>query len=208
MTVVTHSESRRERKKRATRQRIVAAATRLFAEQGFDAPTVDLISAEADVAKGTIYNYFDTKEALLFELLIEVERDVQQKLAHFAEAPGPLESILEAWLRYQFQLKRPHLPFVRVFLSQLVLRAKAFEDHVARLQLYVDPPIMALLERSRERGLIPGDADLQRVGHELKCLHFGLSTLWAMEGPPFEMTYRSLTLQVTAFARAVERGLS
>lgn len=208
MTTVTPSRSRRERKKLATRRRIVEAATRLFAERGFDAPTVDDIAAAADVAKGTIYNYFDAKEELLFELLIDVERQVQRELGRFAEAPGPLESILEGWLRYQFRLKGPHLPFVRVFLSELVLRSEAYGEHAVRLQGHVDPPLMMLLERLRERELIPGDADLVRVAEELKCLHFGLSCLWAMEGPPFGMTYRVLTTQMTAFARAVERGLS
>jgi AcrR family transcriptional regulator len=208
MTTVTPPRSRRERKKQATRRRIVEAATRLFAEHGFDAPTVDQIAEEADVAKGTIYNYFDAKEELLFELLIEVERQVQGELDRFAEAPGPLESILEEWLRHQFRLKRPHLPFVRVFLSQLVLRADELEEHTARVQHHMGPPLMALLERLKERGLIPGEADVGRVAEEVMYLHFGLSCLWAMEGPPFTMTDQALTTQVTAFARAVERGFS
>ncbi len=205
MTTVT---SRRERKKEATRKRIVDAATRLFAEHGFDAPTVDEIAEVADVAKGTIYNYFGTKEELLFELLLEVEQDVQRELGRFAEAPGPLERILEGWLRFQFERKAPHLPFVRVFLSQLIVRADAFTEQIERIQLYVDPPLMSLLERLQERGLIPADAELAQVAEELKKLHFGLSCVWAMEGPPFAMTEGALSTQVTAFARALERGLS
>lgn len=208
MTTVTPPPSRRERKKRATRRRIVEAATRLFGERGFDAPTVDEIAAEADVAKGTIYNYFDSKEELLFEFLVELEQEVQRGVTAYAEAPGPLGAILEDWVRRQLERKEPHLPFVRVFLSQLVLRPEAYEDQAVRVQEYVDAPLNALLERLQERGLIPADADLGRVAHELKCLHFGLSTLWAMEGPPFEMTYGALTTQITAFSRAVERGLS
>ncbi|MEJ2503485.1 MAG: helix-turn-helix domain containing protein, partial [Gemmatimonadota bacterium] len=119
MTTVTQPGSRRERKKEATRRRIVDAATRLFGERGFDAPTVDEIAESADVAKGTIYNYFSTKEELLFELLVDLEREVQREVPRIAEGPGPLERVLEEWLRYQFSRKRPHLPFVRVFLSQL-----------------------------------------------------------------------------------------
>ncbi len=205
MTTVT-SGSRRERKKRETRRRIVAEATRLFTERGFDAPTVDEIAVAADVAKGTIYNYFGSKEAILFEFLFDVEQRVQAELARFAEAPGPLAAIVGDWLRYQFELKTPYLPLVRVSLSQLVLRLEAFQEHAARMQEVVDPPLAALLEALQRRGLIPAGTDLVRVREELKCLHFGLSCLWAMEGPPFILTQGALSTQVPAFCAAVERG--
>ncbi len=205
MTTVT-KESRRERKKRETRRRIVEEATRLFSERGFDAPTVDDIAAAADVAKGTIYNYFESKEAILFEFLVEVEGRVQGELARFAEAPGPLSSIVVEWLRYQFELKAPYLALVRVSLSQLVLRLEAFVEHAQRMQEVVDPPLAGLLEALQRRGLIPAGADLVRVREELKSLHFGLSCLWAMEGPPFALTERALATQVPAFCGVVERG--
>ncbi|MGH9627214.1 MAG: TetR/AcrR family transcriptional regulator, partial [Bryobacteraceae bacterium] len=60
--VINIPQSRRARKKASTRAQIVAAAIRLFSEQGIDAVTVDQIAAAADVGKGTIYNYFQTKE--------------------------------------------------------------------------------------------------------------------------------------------------
>ncbi len=205
MTTVTN-DSRRARKKRETHERIVEAATRLFSERGFDAPTVDEIATLADVAKGTVYNYFESKEAILFEFLHEIERRVQGELGRFAEAAGPLSSVLGDWLRYQFELKEPYLALVRVSLSQLVLRLEAYQAHAARMQEVVDPPLVALLEALQGRGLIPASADLVRVREEFKCLHFGLSCLWAMEGPPFTMTKGALATQVSAFCGAIERG--
>ena len=57
--------SRRERKKDETRHRIFHAAIDLFREQGFEQTTVDDITEKADVAKGTFFNYFRRKEAVL-----------------------------------------------------------------------------------------------------------------------------------------------
>jgi len=57
--------SRRERKKLETRQSLMDSALRLFDERGYDATTVKDITDSAGVAKGTFFNYFDTKEAIL-----------------------------------------------------------------------------------------------------------------------------------------------
>ncbi len=64
------TKSRRERKKRETRQRLLECAWRLFQERGYDDATVEDITEAADVAKGTFFNYFGTKEAILDEIAL------------------------------------------------------------------------------------------------------------------------------------------
>ena len=69
--------TRRERKKKETRQKIFNASIKLFKEHGFDATTIDMISEEADVARGTIFLHFTSKESILanwgYERLLEIE---------------------------------------------------------------------------------------------------------------------------------------
>ncbi|BAJ30539.1 MULTISPECIES: TetR family transcriptional regulator [Kitasatospora] len=57
--------SLRERKKLKTRQSLRREAMRLFAEQGWEATTVDQIAAAAEVSPSTFFRYFPTKEDLL-----------------------------------------------------------------------------------------------------------------------------------------------
>jgi AcrR family transcriptional regulator len=59
-------EGRRARKRRETRDRITDAAMALFLARGFDAATVDDIAAAADVSKRSFFDYFPTKEDVIF----------------------------------------------------------------------------------------------------------------------------------------------
>jgi AcrR family transcriptional regulator len=58
---------RRELRKAQTRIDIRETAQRLFAERGFDAVTIADVAAAADVAVQTVFNHFETKEALFFD---------------------------------------------------------------------------------------------------------------------------------------------
>jgi AcrR family transcriptional regulator len=60
------TEGLRERKKRETRETIARAAWKLFARRGFDAVTVADIARAANVSEKTVFNYFPTKEDLVF----------------------------------------------------------------------------------------------------------------------------------------------
>lgn len=61
----TETLGRRERKREQTASHLAATAFRLFEAHGFESVAMEQIAAEADVAKGTLYNYFPVKEALL-----------------------------------------------------------------------------------------------------------------------------------------------
>jgi len=59
----------RERKQRATRERLLTVAQTLFADRGYDRTTMDDIAAAADVSRATAFNYFPRKEELLLALV-------------------------------------------------------------------------------------------------------------------------------------------
>ena len=81
-------ESRMDRKKEETRQKILAAAMQMFREQGFDAVSMETIAETVDIAKGTLYNYFPVKEAILDEYIRRNFKDrTQAWVAKIRELP-------------------------------------------------------------------------------------------------------------------------
>lgn len=61
--------SRTERKKERTKQKILSSAMELIQKHDFETVTMEQIAEAADVAKGTLYNYFPAKEAILAEYI-------------------------------------------------------------------------------------------------------------------------------------------
>ncbi|RXT28168.1 TetR family transcriptional regulator [Rhizobium leguminosarum] len=57
---------RRERKRRQTRERIEQAAMSLFLQRGFEATTIEDITEAADVSKRSFFDYFPSKEEVVF----------------------------------------------------------------------------------------------------------------------------------------------
>ena len=85
----------RERKKQQTRQLILDAATRLFVERGFDGVTVTEIARAAELSEMTVFNYFPTKEDLVFGRMEFFE---EQLVAAVQQRP-PDESAVAAFGR-------------------------------------------------------------------------------------------------------------
>ncbi len=82
----------RERKKAKTRKLISDIATRLFIERGYDAVTTAEIAQLAEVSVTTLFNYFPTKEALVYD----EDQSMEAALVHAIVSRSPQSSILDA----------------------------------------------------------------------------------------------------------------
>ena len=158
-------ESRRERKKRLTRQRIVMAAVELFETHGYEQTTVAQIAAAADVDPKTFFNYFGSKDEVLFS---DIDRDYDVLLAAIGQRrpdEGPGEALARAVREFRAH-RRSKVP------------AKEPEELSATLRLALDTPAV------QAKGLSMLLDFQQRVATELVKAFPGLDpvTAGAMTG--------------------------
>lgn len=88
---------RLERRKARTRAAIIAAASRLFHDRGFEETSIQHIAELADTGVGTLYGYFDSKDDILREVL-QTERDeaLEQYFASIDERTPYMERAVMA----------------------------------------------------------------------------------------------------------------
>jgi len=109
-------KTRRDRERDNHRREILEAAERVFVSKGYEAATVEEIAREAEFAVGTLYNFFEGKEALF---LAVADRILEDLATRFDEEVAPwLHQPREAVRRFvelRLQEITRHEPFFNVF---------------------------------------------------------------------------------------------
>lgn len=90
---------RRERKKLQSRKAILDAAVEQFSQKGFKETSVADIMNAADLGIGTFYNYFQSKEEILVQLIQQMVKEVADALKELREAERPADELLAAGCR-------------------------------------------------------------------------------------------------------------
>lgn len=114
----------------STRERILAGAERLFAEQGFNGATMPMIASASGITAGAIYKHFDSKAGLFFEVVQRAVRAMSTPVP--AGEPSGVAAIAEIVANYVTPKFKP-------------LRQVAVEVHYAAAR---DPKVRHFLRRS------------------------------------------------------------
>ena len=149
-------DRKRQRRKDARPSEIIAAAMELWARQGFAATRLEDVAAGAGIAKGTIYRYFASKEAL-FEAAVQerVVGTMDRARAMAQGFDGPTGALLERL----FDSLRAELVDggAAVFLRILLAEGGRFPGLIARYEAVVLTRGLATVRAILAAGVARGD---------------------------------------------------
>lgn len=164
--------TRRERKKLETRQRLLTSAMELFRNQGFDATTVEEIAETASVAKGTFFNYFETKDAILPALAEWRLQQLGQALAIDPDIPASHVERIKATLTIVAQeLLADHLPTRRLFAA--IFHRRDVKPGRALTRLLADQ-----VRQAQAAGEVRDDLDPAYIAGIIRALLFQQMMAW------------------------------
>lgn len=136
----------RERTRRAVRSEIAATAMRLFAEQGFDATTVDQIAAAAGISRRSFFHYFGSKEDVVLGDTEALGESVRAALEARPDDESAWAAIRAAFLtiRPADKTQEEQLTLARIHHEAPSVRARHLEKHL-RWQELLAPDIQRRL---------------------------------------------------------------
>ena len=105
----SRTSGRRQRERAARAQDILVAARKLFLANGIAATTMDDVARACDLAKGTLYLYFASKDQIAFELLLQDTDALLAALRDSVDSTAPAAVQLErlAATYYRFYIAQP-----------------------------------------------------------------------------------------------------
>ncbi len=173
--------SRREWKKRETRQSLMDAALRLFQESGYDATTVKDITEAAGVAKGTFFNYFDTKEAILPAIAAHRLGQLREALTPERGAPESPVGRIKLALRLVAEDPLCEQQLAQRLFAAILRRRETNLGHALR---------DVLAEQVREgqaAGEIRDDLDPVYLAGVIRALFFQQLAMWHQDHRPADL---------------------
>ena len=107
---------RRQRRIDRRRREIIDAAVRIIAELGYANTTTKAIADAADIAEGTLYNYFESKRDILLGILQRFQQEADELLDEIEYLEGAADPV--AIVEWALNLLLTRLPFTRVLLAE------------------------------------------------------------------------------------------
>jgi AcrR family transcriptional regulator len=142
----------RERKKRQTRNALIASALTLFHDRGYERTTTEEIAAAVDVSQRTLFRYFANKDEIVLAVLEEIYAAFLTKLRDRPAAEAPLEAMRGAIRAVWRDLNDPAAAEVRAAIATTLTLADSvpalFAANLRRLAEWEERLVTVVAERA------------------------------------------------------------
>jgi AcrR family transcriptional regulator len=177
--------NRRTRGRERRRNQVYEAAVALIIDKGFDNTTMDDIAERADVARGTVFNHFARKTAILDEWSARRRRRAIEAVYSEHLEDHSVREILE---RYMIELAEIS---VRTRAETVALMGAAVHTTNVLGNPALADELGSILERARDDGHLASGADPRLGGLLLATGYFATLSAWIVEEPaPFALRDR------------------
>ncbi|GAA2729479.1 TetR/AcrR family transcriptional regulator [Actinocorallia aurantiaca] len=165
------------------RERIIAAATDLFAGQGYEATTTRQIAEAAQVTKGALYHWFDSKQHLLVCVYRDLLAEQTGRLAVIASADAPVERRLHDAAADLVGHIADHFEPLTVWARSMHLLDGEHASHIRADRRRYHETFRGLLVEGQAAGVVRTDVSASVMAHGFLSTVGNIHTWFREDGP-------------------------
>lgn len=147
--------SRREREKIRHKEEILEIALRLFSDKGFHNVSMLEIAEKSEFGVGTLYKFFEGKEALFEELINSTGEQALNEFSEVLDGPGNEAKRLSGFFKYQPELQQKHGEVIKLFIYELGIKGMKVSEisEQNRVHKILNSKIAHLIQSGIKKGL-------------------------------------------------------
>lgn len=135
------------------RQReIIDAAAEIFYRKGYSETSVQDVADAVGILKGSLYYYIDSKEDLLFQMLLEVHEDAKSVVTETAALDIPPLDRLRVYIQRHVEYNAHNLAKIAVYYHDFGLLTPERRKSIVGQRNYYEDFVKGLIEEAQERG--------------------------------------------------------
>lgn len=180
--------STHETREQVTREKILHAAKRVVAAQGFKQLTVRNICSEAGLSTGSFYNLFNNKDDLVSYYLRKEFTEYKERVVEENNHANALEKCMSAYRFFCSCLVNVGLDFVSSYYGNNTNPLFDFVHRDADDSVIIDQ-IGLYLEEGKEQGTIRQDVDVQTEKLRIAVIVTGMFYYWCVFKGEFDVEY-------------------
>jgi TetR/AcrR family fatty acid metabolism transcriptional regulator len=175
-------------KKDLKKQQIIEAAIEVFSKNNFQNSTISQIAQKADVAEGTIYQYFKNKEDLFFSIPVEKTKDFCRELElHLQGITGALNKIRKfIWYYLYFFKMNPEYGrtlMLEMRVNKSFAKTKAYDSFKN-----LTDRILEIIREGQEEGAIRKDVNIFITRQLILGILEHVVTRWLLKGESYDVS--------------------
>jgi len=151
--------ARPTRRSARTRERIIEAATEVFARRGVHGTRVADIAERAGIAYGLVYHHFRNKEEILSAIFAERWAQYVAYLEEVARAPASFRERMRRLIHFWVETYRQDSDLMTVMINEITRSYEFLESHDITAVLVAFDPIERIIVEGRANGEVRADLD-------------------------------------------------
>jgi TetR/AcrR family transcriptional regulator, fatty acid metabolism regulator protein len=151
--------ARPTRRSARTRERIIEAATEVFARRGVHGTRVADIAERAGIAYGLVYHHFRNKEEILSAIFAERWAQYVAYLEELARTPAPFRERMRRLIHFWVETYRHDNDLMTVMINEITRSYEFLESHDITAVLVAFDPIERIIAEGRESGQVRATVD-------------------------------------------------
>jgi TetR/AcrR family fatty acid metabolism transcriptional regulator len=174
--------------KKATKKHlIIQAAIEVFSKNGFQNSSISEIAQRANVAEGTIYQYFRNKEDLFFSIPVEKTREFCRELdLHLEGIHGPLNKIRKfVWYYLHFFKANPE--YSRTLMLEMRVSKNFVKTTTYKSFKNFTNRILEIIREGQEEGVIRTDVNIYLIRQLVLGILEHIVTRWLLKREKYDL---------------------